>query len=499
METKEENISNRIEALELKILELLSRIENLEKENKSLREENASLREDNASLRRENKELKAENDELKARLKLNSTNSNKPPSSDGLTKKPAFPRGSGGKPGAQNGHKGNTLKMSDSPDEVKLCKAERCSGCGADLSSESYTVVSRRQVIDLPEPKLEITEYQLCETKCPVCNEKHLGSYPSYVKAPVQYGEKIKTMAVLLNNEYKIPFEKISRLFSDLYGCTINESTIISSNEVIWNNLEVTEEVIKERIIASPVVHFDESGIRTEGKTRWIHNSSTDKYTYLYAHLYRGKRALESKESIIKNINEWGVHDCWSCYFIYDNLKHAICGAHLLRELRFQEEIKHRKWAESFKSYLLDIYGMCFEERIRKRTEIEKTFDALCLQADNEEPPPLKTNSNRYDKEGRVKKTQGRNLFERLQKYKASVLAFAFNKEVPFTNNQAERDVRPAKIKLKVSGCFRSFRGAEHYARIQSFISTTRKHNRNVFQELCSVFKGYSFLVPICT
>ncbi|MGE5441125.1 MAG: IS66 family transposase [Bacteroidota bacterium] len=493
VEEKIKNIDNRLEHLENKLQGLFLRIDNLEKENLDLRKENQFLRQ-------ENLRLGEENSDLRARLKINSTNSSKPPSSDGLSKKPAFPRQKGGKRGEQEGHEGNTLKMSDKPEAVVLCRPpERCSRCGSDLRGIQYNVVSRRQVMDLPEPRLEVTEYRLCECICPICSKEQPGTYPPEVRAPVQYGNKIRAITVLLNNEYKMPYEKISQLFNDLFGYSINESTIVSSNEACSNNLTESEQVIKQAVIDSPVVHFDESGIRVDGKIRWLHNSSTEKYTYIFADLYRGVRALESRKSLIRQISGWAVHDCWGAYFMYDNFKHAICGAHIIRELRFQEEIKKRKWACKFKNYLLDLYKMPYEERVRKRVEIENRFDELCHLADQEEPPPSKTVCPRYEKTGRTKKTQGRNLFERMLKLKESILAFAFNKEVPFTNNQAERDIRPAKIKLKVSGSFRSLHGAECYARIQAFISTTRKHNLPVYQELCAVFKGYSFLTMTTT
>ncbi len=109
--------------------------------------------------------------------------------------------------------------------------------------------------------------------------------------------------------------------------------------------------------------------------------------------------------------------------------------------------------------------------------------------ANQEEPLPKQRYANK-----RPKQTKGRNLLNRLVKYKSSVLAFAHYQQVPFTNNQAERDVRPTKTKIKVAGCFRTKKGADIYARIQSFISTTRKHQRNVFNELVAVFDGCSFL-----
>jgi len=195
----------------------------------------------------------------------------------------------------------------------------------------------------------------------------------------------------------------------------------------------------------------------------------------------------------LQNFFNWTVHDCWASYFNLENVKHAVCGAHILRELQAQIE-NMSNWALKFKTFLLKIYKMPIDERIKIRSEIQTEFDLIIKQAQIEEPYPEKTG-----KRGKLKRTKGRNLLERLEKLKPAVLAFAFNDEVPFTNNQAERDLRPVKVKLKVSGCFRTLVGAEHYARIAGFISTSRKNNHNVFQELCNIFTGKSFLLEQTT
>lgn len=431
--------------------------------------------------------LEAENASLKARLHLDSHNSSKPPSSDGLHKKPAFPKQKGGKPGGQQGHEGHTLGMVENPDHIVICKPDKCS-CGQELSREQVSILARRQVFNLPQPCLEITEYQVAQVICPVCGQSHRGEFPSGVNAPAQYGTGVKALATLLNCEYKLPFEKIQTLFEDLYGYPVNVSTVITANTTCYNTLGTTETLMQEKIISSPVVNSDESGVRCQGKLHWLHVASTSLFTYLFVHPKRGKQAIVSDSPILKRFLGWLVHDCWSSYFNLPDLKHAVCGAHLIRELQSLIETQSQ-WAVLFKAFLLEIYHQPFEQRLENRQEIEQTYDNFLELAQEEEPPPIRTG-----KRGRYKRTKGRNLLERLQKFKPAVLAFAFNPEVPFTNNQAERDIRPIKVKQKISGCFRAFKGAEHYARIAGFISTTRKHKLNVFKELCNVFDGYTFL-----
>lgn len=467
-----------IQVLIKKVEELTRRLEKFEKENKILRQENVVL--------------KAEIADLRARLESNSHNSNKPPSSDGYKKKtikPALPKGKGSSQGGQKGHKGHTLQQVESPDKIVFCIPEICT-CGHEFKKEQLILAEKRQVFDLPEPKLEITEYQIFKASCPACGQEQKGVAPEWVNAPAQYGNKVKAFVVLLNVHYKLPFKKIQLLFSDLFGYPINESTINLADEKCYEKLEESEKIIKSKIIGENVVHADETGLRTAGKLHWLHTATTLLYTYLFVHEKRGSGAIQSNKSLLRDYIGWLVHDCWGSYFNLGNLKHAICGAHILRELEGLIETRETKWAKVFKSFLLSVYKMPFEERVKRRNHIESRYDRICRMGEKAEPLPVKTSGRK----GRCKRTKGRNLIERLTREKDAVLAFAFNKEVPFTNNLAERDIRPAKVKQKISNCFRTFKGAEIYARIEGFISTARKNKRSVFSELCYTFEGHNFI-----
>lgn len=427
--------------------------------------------------------------ELKARLNSNSSNSSKPPSSDGYKKKPAFPRNKKGKQGGQKGHKGRTLNQVKNPDITVTCKPESCD-CGHTFTKEELELSEKRQVFDLPQPTLEVTEYQIHKAKCPGCGLLHKGVAPKGVNAPTQYGNGVKSYAVLLNVHFKLPFKKIQLLFGDLFGYSINESTVYSASRQCYKSLEDTEEIIKLKVAQDNVAHADETGLRVLGKLHWLHTATTLLYTYLFVHEKRGGEALRSNKSILNKISGWLVHDCWSSYFTFNGFKHAICGAHILRELQGLIENQQSKWAKVFKIFLMRIYEMPFEERVKKRKQIEARYMIICSLGEEIEPPPKKTPGKR----GRYKRTKGRNLVERLIREQHAVLAFAFNKGVPFTNNLAERDIRPAKVKQKISNCFRTFSGAEIYARIEGFVSTARKQNCNVFSELCNTFEGYNFI-----
>ncbi|MCP3930459.1 MAG: IS66 family transposase [Bacteroidetes bacterium] len=468
----------KVESLTLRIQQL----ETSEKESKILCEKIVGLEQENIA-------LKAENIELKSRLNSNSRNSSKPPSSDGYQKKPALPKKKKGKQGGQKGHKGRTLHQVDAPDKIIGCRPGNCS-CGHEFSDNQTELSEKRQVFDLPEPRLEVTEYQIHKATCPTCGKLSKGAAPESVNAPVQYGNGVKAYVVLLNVHFKLPFKKIQLLFSDLFGYPINESTICSAGGQCYQKLEKSEEIIKSKISKGNVAHADETGMRVVGKLHWLHTATTLLYTYLFIHEKRGKGALKSEKSILGKFTGWLVHDCWGSYFKFETFKHALCGAHILRELEGLIETKKTKWAKIFKTYLMGVYEMPFEERVKRRQHIESRYNLICNIGEKSEPPPIKTPGKR----GRYKRTKGRNLVERLIREKDAVLAFAFNEDVPFTNNLAERDIRPAKVKQKISNCFRTFKGAQVYARIEGFVSTARKQNRNVFSELCATFDGHNFI-----
>lgn len=438
--------------------------------------------------------LKAENADLRARLNQNSSNSSKPPSSNYFTSKPAFPKISKGKKGGQPDHKGNTLSQIENPDQIIECRPIECE-CGHKHLSNEMFLAEKRQVFDLPQPKLEVIEYQIFGVKCSKCGNIHKGISPSNVNSPVQYGNGVRAYLTMLSVTYKLPYKKIQQIFNDLFGYSVNESTIYSTNKRCFESLSQSEQKILEKILEEHVVHADETGIKIEKENYWLHTLSSHNHTYQFVHKKRGKEALSSESSIINNLTSWLVHDCWSSYFNLENVQHALCGAHLIRELQGVIENNQSKWAKDLKTLLLDVHKMTFENRIKNRHILEKRFESICVFGDFSEPPPIKIPGKR----GRLKKTKARNLVERLIKHQSAVLAFAFNPNVPFTNNQAERDLRPAKLKLKISNCFRSLEGAKVYARIESFVSSARKNNQNIFTELRNTFDGQNFLSLQCT
>lgn len=450
---------------------------------KELEDENASLRSIIKMRDAKIGELESKVKELTERLNKNSSNSHKPPSSDGYSKKPAFAKDKGGKQGGQDGHKGGTLLMVSNPDETKHLIPLVCS-CGYDISNEPCTIGEQRQVHDIPEPKKIVTAFQQYVVQCPCCGKENKGQFPDGVNSPVQYGNRIRTLSVLLNSDYKVPFGKISTLLGDLYDMSPNEGSIVSNNRRGYEILEPVEQQIKERIKSSAVAHSDETGVRVEGKLHWLHTTSTLWYTYFFIHTKRGSDAITDTCSIIADYTGTLIHDCYESYFKLTSAKHGLCGAHLLRELAAQIDDK-KAWAQTMRDMLLELLKTPTEQNIINKIEIEQKYNAIIEDGKSHEPPPVQSG-----KRGKYKRSKGLNLLERLDKHKKSVIAYAFDPDIPFTNNLAERDLRPSKIKMKVSNTFRSTDGAKHHARIAGFTSSLRKQNINVFSALMDVFDG---------
>lgn len=436
--------------------------------------------------------LKAVIADLTARLAKNSANSHKPPSSDGLAKKPAIkpalPKQAGKKPGGQPGHPGHTLHFAQQPDRIHIYQPTHCQQCGLTFQGPGQ-IVARRQVFDLPQPRLFVDEHQVVAYLCP-CGCLQTGQFPAGVDAPVQYGPRIQAQSVLLNIDYRVPFAKLRQFWADLTGYAYNPATLVSTQAVLTEQLQPVEEQIKAHLKTAAVCHFDETGVRVGGKLQWLHVASNADYTHLFVHPKRGQDALLSTQSIFSDCLNWTVHDCWASYFTVGQGRHALCGAHLLRELAALIE-QGSVWAKALHSYLLEAYKASRHGPIVAPEQVHwrDCYAQLCRQADQEELPALvflKANGQT----GRAKRSKGRNLLDRLILHQDAVLAFAFAPGVPFTNNQAERDLRPVKVKQRVSGCFRTESGAGVYARVSGFVSTMRKNGRNVVDELASVLSG---------
>ena len=436
---------------------------------------------------------------LEDQINKNSRNSSKPPSTDTFRKIKGQRKPSGRPVGGQKGHKGHTLEMAEKPDREIVHQVTKCEFCGRSLCDVEATNYERRQVFDLPPIKVEVFEHQAESKICPNCGCLNKAAFPKEVAYPVQYGTRLKSVAVYLNQYQLVPFDRLSETFVDLFGHRLSQSTLIDANRTCYNILGPVEEDIKQKIIASPVICLDETGMRIEGKRKWCHVVSTENLTYYAANPHRGSEANEDM-GILPVYSGTAVHDGWSSYFKF-KFKHALCNAHHIRDLLFIHEEYKQNWAKDLIDQLIDIKETVDRRKpihcnldLAEINDFEDRYDHIIERAKLENPPPITSNSQGpIKKRGKKKKTKAQNLLERLQKYRREVLAFMYDFEVPFDNNQAERDLRMMKVQQKISGNFRSWDGAKIFCRIRGYISTVKKNSSSVIDAIQGAFEGKPF------
>lgn len=430
--------------------------------------------------------------ELEGMLHKNSGNSHKPPSSDGYKKKVQNNREkSDRKVGGQKGHAGKTLQMEENPNKIIEHKVECCDHCGMDLSKAPAKKYYRKQVHDLPPIKIEVTEHREEVKQCPVCSKETVAE--SGIAASIQYGERVKSMGVYFNQYQMLPFARTRETMEDLFECSISAEILQQSNELCYTSLEEkVEHEIKEHMIESTVMHNDETGIRCEGTTKWIHSYSTQSHTYYAIDDKRGKEAM-NRINILSQFTGNAVHDRWASYEKYDQCQHSYCNAHLLRDLKGEEE-NNKSWAVTMKSILLDAYELSKQEHtpVESINAIEKRYDRIVKKAITKEPIP----DSAIHKRGRKAKSKSMNLLECFRNKKKQILRFLYDAAIPFDNNLAERDLRMIKLKQKISGCFRTRKGAEMFCRIRSYISTMKKQEKGVWEALQIIMKS-THLQPV--
>ncbi len=424
-------------------------------------------------------------------LSQNSTNSSKPPSSDGLRKKNTSLRPKGEKEsGGQKGHPGNTLKQVKKPDHTISYQLQTCPCCSSDLCNVKVRKTRRRQVFDIPKPSMEVTEHQVEVKNCPKCNKMVAAEVPKFVKAPVQYGANIRNWAVYLQNQHFIPEDRLKDLFKDIFGVSPSSHTINSFSSALYDNLgEFEADALKKISKEAAVKHLDETGFRIDGKTQWLHVASDEKYTCYHV--------SEKRKSLLEGLLGTVIHDHWKPYFQLDGVKHGLCNAHHLRELNALIE-DNEEWAWDM-SRILSVM-LKFREHYGKEDippdKIERLrgmYDRIVQSglAYHQALPSLPAKTKR----GR--RRHGHNLALRLKNYSADVLRFLTDPKVPFTNNQAERDLPMMKCKQKISGGFRTIDGAKQFARIRGFISTAKKQGLNVLEVLSQAMFGQTLVQSV--
>lgn len=462
----------------------------------SLNEQIAGLNKHVESLESELNDAKEEIRNIKALLNQNSQNSNKPPSTDFFVKEKTQndEKKSDRLPGGQKGHLGSTLKVFDTPHEIVNHRLCNCKYCGHSLLQIEVKDYEKRQVVDIPALNYIVTEHRSEIKKCPYCGCINKANFPDNITKAVQYGPRAFSVAVYLRDFQLIPYGRISRAFKDLFGLTMSPATVKSAEGKCFNNIMEVTDQIKKRLIKEDVIHCDETGMRVDGHNDWCHVTSTDKLTYYFHHRSRGSEAMN--DEILPEYRGIVIHDFWSSYFKYPMCKHAMCNAHLRRELKGVHENFKQDWAQEMskllaetKKYIDEVKEQGNEIKEEEIEALKERYKRIILKGIKENPPPIISESQK-GKKGRPRQSKAKNLLDRFIKYEEEILRFATDLKVSFENNQAERDLRMVRVQQKISGTFRTPEGADAFCRNRGYISTIMKNMMSVMGSLYEALKG---------
>jgi transposase len=430
--------------------------------------------------------------ELEARLRQNPRNSSRPPSGEGLGKPAPRPRSlrkkSGRKPGGQDGHEGTTLTQVARPDREIRHEPGCCGRCGAGLARRPVTGVERRQVFDLPEVTITVTEHQLIERECG-CGQRTKAAAPQGAGAPVQYGPRVAAIIVYLYAGQFMSKERTAQALAELFGIPVSSGTVAGITARAAGRLAGFLERAREQIAASEVAGFDETGFRVQGRLHWVHCARTGKYTLLMVHPKRGRQAMTAM-GVLPSFAGVAVHDAWAPYDTYTGPEHQLCCAHALRELQAVTDAAPAGqwcWAAQAAEALTAMQDLVREAISQGRDAVDPAM--LAAQVRLYRSAVLAGASRTAARSGPLMKKHHA-LARRLLTRQHDYLRFTADFRAPPDNNGSERDIRMAKLRQKVSGCLRTFTGARQFCAIRSYLSTAAKHGIGFFDALVMLAKG---------
>jgi len=412
-------------------------------------------------------------------------------------------RKTGRRVGAQPGHRGATLARVGRPDRVVTHVPQSCRRCAAALADGAVVAVERRQVFDLPPVRVEVTEHRAETRRCSACGERTRAEFPRGVRAPVQYGEGVRARAAYLHQYQLLPSARTAEAMRELFGCAISPGTLHTARGQCAAKLVGAEERIKAALRGSEVLGADETGLRVAGRGGWVHVARTERLTH-YGYEARRGRAATDAIGILPEFEGTCVRDGWYAYDEYRRCRHALCGAHLLRELVYVGEVSpdQRQWAEPLIKLLLEAKAATERAREAGRGELggevqakfTRRYDRLVRRGERTNPPPIKEKPDPELPKFKVVRVRRpspvRPLLTRLRERREQVLRFMADLSVPFDNNGSERDLRMVKLQQKIGGCFRTEEGAAAFCRIRSYLSTARKQGWGVLAALERAFRG---------
>jgi transposase len=432
--------------------------------------------------------------EVEGKVEKTSQNSSQPPSSDGLQKGPAKPRQPGEKPlGGQPGHRGATREMVDTPDEVReLCPRGPCR-CGTELEGLPARRGERRQQIEIPEPKTVVTEFRQMWVECPCCGLEHGGEFPAGVTPNVSFGPRLKAYAVGWVQGHFVALERTCEIIADPYGVQPSEGAV--QNWIIQAGQWLADDSAanKQSILDAAVAHFDESGMRISGKLNGLPVAATETAVYYTVPAKRGQEAMNAA-GLLPQFQGNAVHDPWKSYGSYTHCSPSLCHAHPLRELRYCEALTGHFWPLELRCIRVEGKEAVAEACAAGQTALEPAYvEEWLARYDQQVKNGLDACPVRPPepgRKGRVKQHEATNLLLRLRDYKTQVWRFLTDWRIPFDNNVAERAVRPAKVKLKVTGGFRAMGGSAAFCILRSVWETNKLNGINPFDTLRLVFEG---------
>jgi transposase len=346
-------------------------------------------------------------------------------------------------------------------------------------------------VFDIPVVHYQVTEHRTRQLRC-TCGQVHQSHFPEGVTEVVQYGPNVRALVVHLTHGQLLPVARSAQFITQLFGLTLSSGTVYACIDEASERLRPQVEHIAQALITVPVAHADESGLRVASCLHWLHTVASNTLTWYGVHAKRGMPAIEAHGILPKRMAT-AVHDCWGPYWQLD-CEHALCNAHLLRELTFLHETTRQRWPQRMIGLLIHARDRCEAARQDGRAALSERYIrrifkdyAAILDAAQARNPRVERQTKRR---GRVKQSPAFNLCRRMREHADAVLRFVTNLQVPFTNNLAERAIRMPKVKQKISGCFRTLKGAQDFCIIRSYLDTMHKQGHNLFEVLRATFMG---------
>lgn len=409
-----------------------------------------------------------------AKLPKNSSNSSLAPSSDlykpKRNKNYSLRKKSNRKPGGQVGHPGTTLEFSPDPaDQILEYVMESCAACGKSLEDIKGENAQTHQVIDIAIPKKVIINHTTITKFCS-CGHCNQAEFPSGAKGQVNYGNRVRGLVANLSVRQYMPYKRTAEFMKDVFGISISQGTVTNLLNQFQHSATPAYRDIQTQIFHAPVVGSDETGAKINGTKGWFHTYQSPEYTFIGYHPSRGTRAQKYfyphglPNSIL-------VSDCFAMQLFTPAAAHQLCLVHLLRELHAMEETHPKQvWPLKMKALILkalELRGIPYSDK--KVKTIERKFESLLITNQSYAPGKIPA------------------FWKRMNKHKDKVFTFLHYSGVPGENNASERAIRNVKVKQKVSGQFKTPKGADNYAIIRSIIDTMIKQGTNVHQGLAQI------------